>query len=256
MPNTPASAPAGLLLAEDVLSRMREAVRDTPLWEDSRLNTNETLERGPSFAALLLDQDCTEDRRHLRFLRKHWDAADKKEQDPTGYFVARDAEPRSLKLVVESRLAYLKALPALVNALDGLPLRLGEDTSWRWDSSCRTKVGSPTFRTLHELRIEFQAPSPFKASAWLKQAGAHLCWSLDPRADHYVFQALEDAGLETGGSLTVHVTRTGLELSCMTQTIAERIRQGLYSDCVTAYKLRKSKKDDWVLCVEFPGPTL
>lgn len=256
MHTTSASVPAGLLLAEDVLSRMREAVRSTPVWEDSRLNTNEMLERGTSFANLRLDQDCTDDTRYLRFLRKHWDAADKKEQDPTGYFVARNAEPRSLALVVESRLAYLNALPALAQALDGLPVGLSETTSWRWDQSCRTKSGKPTHRVLHQLTVDFKCPRPLSARAWLKSAGAHLCWSLDTRADQCLFQALEDAGIETGGSMSLNVTRTGVEISCMTQAIAETIRTRLFSDCSTTYKPRKAKDDYWTLCVEFPGPTL
>lgn len=240
-PQARMQAPAGLLLAEDVLRRLKAATADTPLWEDSAVNTNEMLQAGTPLCDIKLaaDQlssaDTSKKSKAMKldglFLEKHWRCALGEKAEGTAFFVARKAEPRYLKLRTFSRLGYLQALPRIAHALEGLDIDLYEDRSWTWDHKHLTPAGRPTDRTIFLLTIALNEGRPFNADRWLKSAAPHLCVSLDERADHCVFQMLENAKLPRGLANGYQTTPDGFVIDCRDTESATKIAEALFQDC-------------------------
>lgn len=230
MPFNILNAPSGLLLAEEILQIMREAVRGTDLWSDSSINSNEMLEPGTSFADLRIASDGGND--YDLFLLKHWYAARGDKADSTNFFVARKAEPQGLKIRTYSRLAYLQALKDWATALDGKQVQLSEHRSWTWESSLPTSTGRSLYRTAYELYISL-APDdlPFMAKRWLKTAALDVCRAKDPRADRCIHQLAEEAGLPTGHISSAEWSTSGIQIECETEKAAEKVLAALFSDC-------------------------
>lgn len=248
---TPA-VPAGLALAETVLVRLKALAEGTELWWDSSINTNEMLGPGKRFADLVLDSECPKSEGYNRFLDKHWQAAAGAKSDSTNFFVARDAEPKSLTLRTFARLDYLRALTAFANALDGLPVELSEDRSWTWDHQVKTSKDRPLHRTAYLLHIGLTATKPFKASAWLKTAGEDICASEDPRADRCVMQLMEEADISYGSVFSYGRTKGGFELECEDEKVAERVKQGLFADCQVKTTRGRTRHDPTLMQVRLP----
>jgi hypothetical protein len=235
--------PPGLLLAEDILGRMRELVRDTDLWDDSSINTNEMLGPGTSFAKLRLDKDVRKADRYNRFLDKHWQAIDRVKDDTTNFFVARNPAPQYITIRTFSRLAYVQALKDWAKALDGMPVELHEDRSWTWDHEHLTSTGNALHKHAYVLGVSLTADQPFKAAKWLKTAGQYVCSREDERADRCIFQLAEEAGLPSGTFHAVEYTRTGYILESETTAGAERVRDKLFTDCNV--KLTPAKRHEF-----------
>lgn len=240
------------MLAETVLARLKPLTRDTSLWYDTAINTNEMLGPGVRFADLVLDSECKKSEGYRRFLDKHWQAAAGGKTDPTGFFVARSAEPAWLTIRTFSRLDYLAALKPFAQALDGLPVVLDEERSWTWDSSTPTSKNRPLYRTAYLLNIELQAAQPFKASAWLKTAGHDVCASKDARADRNVFQLAEEVDLPSGTVISHASTKAGFEMECPSVEAAHKLKDAVFGDCRFEVVAGRKRHDPTVLRITLP----
>lgn len=243
--------PAGLALAEQVLERLKPLAQGTPLWEDSAWTTNEMLQRGPSFAGMVLSCECAPDEGYERFLHKHWLAAEGAPADSTNFFVAKDPSPRWLTLRTRSRLGYRKALVDFAKALNGLPVSLEESRSWTWEPSA-VPGGRSRHSTVYVLTVYLAEKRPFQASAWLRNAGQDLCASEDPRADRCAFELVAEAGLPPGLVISWSPTVQGLELTCSNLAAAQRVGQAVFADCAIQEIEKPARSTEASLKVALP----
>lgn len=242
----PRTAPAGLVHAETILEIIRTTLRDTPLWNGMRINSNEQLERGPC-----ISQALPRARARPRFkamLNKHWLRAAGEEGIP--FFVARQAEPACFTLRTLDRLGYAQHVPRLAQALDGQCVELEEHMSWYWDHELPQPSGRPTHRNVYELIVYLQERGPFRARAWLKDAMEFVCVSADSRADACVGQ-LEEAAFGKRLSHTAGPTREGFHVEFDREADARKVVDTVFGDCDSVISRPRKRFDPVVVRVRF-----
>lgn len=241
--------PAGLLLAEDVLSLLKAAAEPTPLWAACSVRTNEMHGPTGAFDTLVLHSEMpAKEKRWELFLAKHWDNADGKKQDGTNFFVAKNAAPTFLEVRTFERLGYIDFVQTVARLLDGLPIALNEDRSWTWDHKVLTTVGRPLYKRAYLLRVDLDSGGKFNAKKWLSKAMNDISPSLDERATRCPFQLAQEAGIE--GLSSADYTKTGWILEAYTTDTLERLQKEVFSDCTTTLVAAK-KNTQGTLTVDF-----
>lgn len=233
-----------LTLMEEVLRRIRETLVEHDLADKisarDMLCSSET-----KFSKLYLSGEPEWD----------WQVFYRSRGDYSGLLGWGTAGPKWVRLYTEDRLAWGHAIPYMLASLQGLPISLVNETSWRWDTLHPQSNGQPTYIPQYQVMIVL-APDggvSFKSTQAIKDILATHCMARHRLADRSLFQWQES---EFDCKPITHYGWTPSGFQCLfdsKQELDEACQMVLSGLSYVVDKSGKGSTATWTITVDLTG---